>query len=260
MNNFLRNDFSIPTSAYFYSALIGIGLYVALVFFKRYIVPLWRNKLNFRQISEKTPLLEGVIWVGYIVYVLMALLDTNPITHIAFVIVFLGASWMFFKDLIAGLVFKLTGKLKEGQLIQIEEYMGKITELGYLSIELELKTGEIVVLPYGAFIGQKIIRPNPSEQVKSHTIEIELSEFQPVMETMDMLQELVLYMPWSVVTKEPSVSVTERTETGHLYRLVFYSIDEKYFPDMEKFIRETVRRKSKAENSYRMPQKMAVVR
>jgi len=257
MNEFLQGDFSIPTSTYFYAVVLGIVLYVVLAFLKRYLIPLWQNRHNFRQVSKNAPLMEGVVWAIYIIYVLMTLLDTNPITHIAFVIVFLGASWLFFKDLLAGLVFKLTGKLKAKQLIQVDEYTGKIAKLGYLAIELELSTGEIVVLPYGLFIGQKIIKPNPSDEVKSHTIEIELFDYQPTTETLRMLQELTLYIPWSVITKEPAVTVKKRTETGYVYQIVFYSIDEKYFPDMEKFMREAVRRRTKLDNGYRVSKKTA---
>lgn len=260
MNNLKYDDIPISTSTYFYATLVGLGLYASFFFLKRYILPLWRNKQYLRQVSNNVPLLEAVIWIAYILYSFMLLLDTNPITHIAFVIVFLGSSWMFFKDLIAGLVFKLTDKLKKNQLVQIDQQTGMIIVMGYLSLELELKTGEILVLPYGSVMGKKIIKPNPSEQIRSYTVEVEIPDFQYTIDTVSMLQELILYMPWSVITRDASVQVTERTTSGHLYRLVLYSIDEKYFPDMERSIREVIKRKLKTERVHNTSQKMALFR
>jgi hypothetical protein len=108
--------------------------------------------------------------------------------------------------------------------------------MGLLSAEMKIEDGQTLILPYHQISQSKIVLENPSEKVKSQTIEVPANPNWSTTEAQEIIRAQVLNLPWSIPSQLPSVEPIRHSHEQADYRVVLYAIDEKFFPEMKQIL------------------------
>ncbi len=217
----------------------GIVLYFLLGAFRRLVSNLSSKKLE-KRLQQFLPLLEGVIWFGFLVLAIRLIFQNQTIsvfTVIAVGLVILAwFSWFAIRDLVAGLLLKFQGAFNLESRVRVKDVEGRVKRMGYLSLELESYQGEIINIPYGSIFGDIRSKPNQEELIKSHRFEVKLPKKLPVSETVEQVRITLLNAPWSSVVKKPHIKVLN--EDGDLYRfeIIVYSLHAQFFQKIKSYL------------------------
>jgi len=130
---------------------------VALVLF----ATLWLLKLVLKntpvrksvrvRIDRIMPLVEGIVWLGFMLWCVGQLIrneiwtSIGVLTIILLVVVFLF--WLVIRDYLAGIILKIDGTVKINDWIRVKGIEGKIIELGNRTMNVLSDSGETVNVP-----------------------------------------------------------------------------------------------------------------
>lgn len=144
------------------------------------------------------PLARNIAWVLFTVKVVYIFGKYQPILILFISTIGLGLVWSIVRDFIQGTVFRFQKGNIVGQEIQLNDYKGRVINMGETKLSLELKNGEIVQLPYQKLFTDVLIKPITNRQIKNETIVLPISNKSSLEVIEKRLTNKVLAYPWVV--------------------------------------------------------------
>jgi len=197
-----------------------------------------RKKLFSRYFS----LFEVFVWILYTIFVIQQLSDSNQLYSLGLFILLMVAGfwmlWFYIKNYISGGVFKLSAKFDINDTVQIDEYQGKIVDMGNHRLELESESGEIIYIPYSKLSDTVIVKIHPGEMVLSHSFSMSTSSDKPVSEKIEDIRFAILSLPYASLKKSPQIKLLHEDKDHYVFELVVYTLEKEYFYKIEQDIRK----------------------
>jgi hypothetical protein len=132
------------------------------------------------------------------------MLACAPVT-IAILILCTTLGWAYWKDLLAGIIFRLEGRVKPGDTIRVSEASGTVESIGRRMLGIKLKNGELLLLPFGniTFKGYNLIL----EQGRDNLVRFNISkEVAASFGGEKKLKKLIRSCPWASPIQAPGIS------------------------------------------------------
>ena len=129
-------------------ALEVVSIYLLFWIILEYLLRLVKNDGLYYQLSFYIPQIRNIVWVFYISYLFLLLIDFQLIFGSIVLICFLIIKWKYLKSFFYGIFFKIQKGNVVGQYIKLKDKRGMIHDLKNSRMDLELSNGDILQYPY----------------------------------------------------------------------------------------------------------------
>jgi len=192
------------------------------------------------------PFIEFVIWSLFFIYVINSTFKDKFYNGTIIIILIVAVTgffgFYFLKDYLNGIILRLNYNLYVDSYIKIDNFLGKIKKLNYLSLEMESDSHETVNIPYSLITGKKLIFPNFSEAGKIFETELVLEKPKSITQTSEIIKNHILNSPYCLLSTPPIVEFENNDHNKVKYLIRFNSQNkehaDKIIADLEKNIKE----------------------
>ncbi len=135
--------------------------------------------------------------------------------------------WYFFKDIVAGYLFRIRHNPKIGQLLSYDELEGSIRLLGLSHLTLELITGQWHRVPYSLIVNKRLVLKSlhsiaPGETVIKVSLNpgIEPSHFER------SVRKMLALSSWCIAAKP--IRITADQDEDNTFQISFFMLDPSF--------------------------------
>ncbi len=229
----------------FYTILLALSIMVLLRSSRYFLTLLTRKRVLHQYLIRIFPWVEVFVWVTFAFWAINFNIPNNSsynliVAAIASVfIIFLG--WFVIKDFIAGAVLRSDLALEKGIQIKTDQLSGTIISLGYLSMELKMNNGEVLVVPYSKLSNQSISKATGKNPGKSNTIRVLIPEHRSIHNIEKLIRKKMLEMPWIIAVNEIKIEMNPH-DNFYEASIQFYSIKEDMFTYTDETIQNFIKK------------------
>ncbi|MCF8368739.1 MAG: mechanosensitive ion channel family protein [Bacteroidales bacterium] len=220
--------------------ILGMVLF-ALMRGLRYFLPvIFKDPERHTLAGRIFPVVELVLWILFFSWYVFRFAEIRSYYTIAvFAAIFIILVWVsrfFFKDLIAGIVFRASGKFSVGDMIKIGKTNGKIKKFRWDALEIESQDNKVIYLPYNKLIEQTAIKSESTDQSSAYSFLLEMKKEDNEADTIQRIKSYLLSMPWGSVKKGPEVIVREQSANHYLIEITVFPLDKQYSGKIESLV------------------------
>lgn len=214
--------------------LLGFTLagYIIIRLLRKYLPLLMRKERAKRITRVSLPVLEIIFWIWVFYEAIPAFYQRNTLLGILIFAVALSMiawfAWYRLRDFIAGFMFQTGMELKEGEIIEIEGTVGKVTRFRGRHLELTTIQGETVLLPYTSIAGKKVVKQHSTEQTQSFRFTLSANGSTEPHQQSAAIKQFILRQPWSSLSKDPQVHYTHTDEEKNIYEITVFTPDNSH--------------------------------
>ncbi|MEZ5198886.1 MAG: mechanosensitive ion channel [Bacteroidales bacterium] len=226
---------------FFSFILWGLLIYLVFRLFNYGLNTYLQKKKYFQSLSKSTPIIEIIAWLLYFGWWLQKFYEAKTffvlivIGILALLLFWLSKYWL--KDLIAGIVFKSTKQLKEGDTLQVEELNGVIKKFLKTTIVIESKGGQTIILPYSNIIGKTNIKSEDTEKSYGFSFELKLAGQGGIEIDPEEIRAFIISLPWNSTLKPPIVNLVIETMDDRIFDVTVFPIDKSYYSKIERHVK-----------------------
>lgn len=284
----MNSNFQIPGSSLTILKVLFFGaiLYVLFVIIKKiiemqFMAPLRSKKVYRLDLNDVVLLAEVVSWLVFVSWSIQVFSKNNALYSLGLSVLMLailtGVSWSILRDFVSGIIIKLESTYSINEWLKVRDVEGKITKLGYRSLEIETEKGETVNIPYSIITKEMSIKSSRvlgTETIKSYTFELEVQQNstpstppksgesanvydnqveeststpesqsdgrEGIKESKEKIRKLILNSHWSSLKREPQIKLLEETNAGYTFQVTVYTLDAKYFQEIESHVKSQI--------------------
>lgn len=231
------------TSSVLYKFLIAGILLFAFFRISFYVLRLFvKNKKFVKAINRYFPLLEMLVWILFAIKALGEFIESNQILAIGVALFLLFILfWIFrfsLKDIIAGVFFKSSGQFSKNDILNTDEFSGRIKKLGLHSLELETESRKTIFIPYSKIIENINVRLDTPEMKSAYTFRVDIPKAVNENAMADEIKNYLVSLPWISVKVMPRVKIISRTSTHIAFEISIHTINSSYILKTEKYLEE----------------------
>lgn len=187
-------------------------------------------------ISSLYPVLRLFIWVAAVAFVIFAVFrpPLNTLLTISASLglaVGLGAQDLI-KNVIAGILVLFDRPFRVGDMIQVGEHYGEVTNIGLRSIRLQTFGDSTVTLPNSAVLGQAVSNSNSGALDEMVVVDVHLPSDADLSRVKVLAREAAVCSPYVFLRKPVSVTVEDGFDRTPFTRVKIkaYVLDIRYEP------------------------------
>lgn len=229
------------------SIIVIIGVALGLFLFFRLVNlavkrvlggrPMGGNYLIFRTISE------FVVWVYFYFWAMDRLLSGKSyyttLLVVSVLIILLFFAWYIFRDVFAGVLFKVQYRPSLGQHFYVKEMGGVLKRIGTTSLTLLTTEGDELNIPYSKIIST--VTGNTQKKVHDDaSIKLLMAKKLSKEDTLNKLRESLLNSPWNPVKKPPVIKVLSESDTHYEFEITLGTTNASHLARIEERLKKEV--------------------
>lgn len=179
----------------------------------------WHDWLEFY-----VPLIRNAAWMLFTIRLIYTLGKYQPVLVLFITGVTMALTWSIVRDFVLGTLFRLQKGNIVSQEVQVKEYKGQVVKMGETKLSLELKSGEVVQLPYQNLFTEVLIKPISNKQIKTETLIIPVLKVKSIEGIKKQLITKILACPWVLIKNEVSIELFNDELEGQRKIKISYSI------------------------------------
>jgi len=216
-------------------ALEVVSIYLLFWIILEYLLRLVKNDGLYYLLSFYIPQIRNVVWVFYISYLFLLLIDFQLIFGSIVLICFLILKWKYLKSFFYGIFFKIQKGNVVGQYIKLKDKRGMIHDLKNSRMDLELSNGDILQYPYHLLINEPISLPVLGKLNKiSILIDVETEDKSAYLLN---FKKQILLNPYVVSPNKVRLDFIEDKKGKEKLKGVVYTCEEIYISRITDYIR-----------------------
>ncbi len=233
-----------PDPAYLFLRLIGWGVAIFLVIrMFRLLIPLIFYKENPRKyILKFFPVVELIIWLIFLSWFTFLFSEADKIyVYVLLALLLMLLFWIsryWLKDLIAGVVFRSSTRLKVGDLLHVERLKGAIRKFGNYSVELETQDSQIIFIPYSKLVDAVNIISEPTGRSQGYTFILVCDRKEDQTKIMQQIKTTILATPWVSVNRMPVINLVIQSDTSWEFEITVFPINKSFVGKIETLVTE----------------------
>ena len=208
--------------------ILSVALYILLRSLSSLFSALPLDSKIRKALLRLYPLFEMIIWISFALWTFYSLFHDSavyPLLSGAIVIVLVAIfGWYMVRDYISGVIIKTENNFEPGQYVTVGSYSGKIVKLGYRSLELETRNGEVLIIPYSKLSHQNLIKIVGKSKGAGQVITLEISSVYQTGKVHNMLEKRILEMPWILPGKDIDIKIFRKDENINIVEINFHAL------------------------------------
>lgn len=215
-------------------AAILLGFFYVL---RRYIVPYLGSRKAVKKTAVILYRIEVTIWLIYLVFGLYQLLADSLYISSAILLVVILAGRNIWRDLFAGLAFRLENKFEIGDPVRFDTYNGILREINQRNIRIKTDKEELVTIPFRKLSSAVFIKRQAKGKLHSSQLTLHLGT-KSVEEVLPLVDKWLFECPWAIVNE----NVKSHVIGGGLLQLTVYAVDMESIQKTEDFLQQRIRK------------------
>jgi hypothetical protein len=233
-----------PDPAHLFLRFVGWGMALFLVIrLIRFLlpIPLYKEKLRHKSIKV-FPVVELIFWLIFLSWFVIIFSKTNELyAFVVLAILLMVLFWIsrfWVKDVIAGVIFRSTTRLKVGDQLHVGEIKGIIKTFNNYSLEMETLDNQTIFIPYAKLADAVNIKSDRTGQSKGYTFTLDCLGPVELNEITDQIKSTILATPWVSVNRMPVITLTSHSEESYLFEITVFPIDNTFAGKIESLVKE----------------------
>ncbi len=233
-----------PDPAHLFIRFIGWGVAIFLLLrLLRFLLPLSLYRDKPRKILTRLfPIVELVVWVIFLSWFIFLFSEADEIyVYVVLAILLMILFWIsryWVKDLIAGVIFRSSARLKAGDILHFEDLKGTIKKFGNFSVELETQDNQVIFIPYGKLADAVNIKSEPTGQSQGYTFVLVCKLAQDPTVLIQQIKTTILSSPWVSVNRMPLITLLQQSESMSEFEITVFPIDKSFAGKIENLVSE----------------------
>jgi len=185
-------------------------------------------------IASVFPVLRLLIWIGAVVFIIFAVFNPPMNTLVAIsasagLALGLGAQDLI-KNVIAGILILFDRPFRVGDMIQVGDHYGEVTNIGLRSIRVHTFGDSTVTLPNALVLGQAVSNSNSGALDEMVEVQFTLPAHLDLTLVQNLAQESASSSPYVFLKKPIRVLIEDRFDRTFLTRLTIkaYVLDIRF--------------------------------
>ncbi|MFA8300997.1 MAG: mechanosensitive ion channel domain-containing protein [Hyphomicrobiales bacterium] len=233
---------AIPATTIYTYIIIGIIIFVFFRFIN-FLSPIYtRSSSKTRLIQRSISIIQLIIWSSYFLIMINHIWSWNILIASGFFILYLiitgWACWAYFRDFIAGAIFKINNHFKINETIKYEEIHGRIIHLKNRYLVIEDENSQITHIPYSKLASAIITKTHPAENILHHRFMLRIKNDNLSEIEFSDIKNTILELPWVSIKEMPQIRIIEKTEAFSRLEITIFSPDQKFFYKIEDHLRK----------------------
>ncbi len=128
-----------------------------------------------------------------------------------------------FKDIVAGIFLLFEGNLKVGDVVQLEEVVGIVKDIGFRTTKIESRDNIILIIPNSKFIAENVINWSHIEQRTRFYVEVGVAYGSDVALVKKILEECAAEQKEVSKNPNPFVRFNDFGDSALIFQLFFWT-------------------------------------
>jgi len=188
------------------------------------------------------PLVEILSWTIYLFWGASTLLkDKNyyPYIVIILVLVLTGLTgWYIFRDVFAGLLFRMENDLKKGDFLKIGNVSGQIRSANLTNVKIVSDNGQIISIPNSKLRMESVSGMTARGGTEEFKIQLSFEKKFKKPEIEKKINSVVANTPWCNYKNPPVIKFQSENEDSYIYDLLVYTLNPQHHKIAEKLLNE----------------------
>ena len=233
-----------PDPAHLFIRFIGWGAAIFLLLrLLRFLLPLLLSRKKSGKILFRMfPVAELAVWLIFLSWFIFLFSEADEIyVYIVLAILLMMLFWIsryWVKDLIAGVIFRSSARLKPGDILHFEDLKGTIRKFGNYSVELETQDNQVIFIPYSKLIDAVNVKSEPTGQSQGYTFTLVCDHIEDQSELMQQIKAIILTSPWVSVNRMPVINLESQADDTYHFEITVFPIDKSFAGKIEKLVKE----------------------
>lgn len=212
------------------AALLGLTIIINRVL--RNIVMKYgrKNKLDIGRLNSVVLLISYFVWL---IAIIVALHRTN--IHVGYLVggsaalmVSLGIGLQdIFKDIVSGIFLLFEGKVRKGDVLELQGVIGEVNHLGLRTTELIRRDGIKIVVPNNKLITDNVVNWSHAKKPARHSIQVSVDYNSDVRNIESLLTKCLEQLQGIEIEGEykPSIRLAEFGPSAYQFELFFWTYE-----------------------------------
>lgn len=197
-----------------------------------------------RRALRFVPALQFVGWGVYAIWIVRILVQSQGTTQSlvgpALVIgIFAFASWFAIRDVVGGAILRAEDLYSVGEWLRVGDAAGRVHSVGARSLELELRDGKRLRVPYSLMAASPIAKSEPFGTATAHSFTISAPRSVMVSELKSHIERAALLSMWASTVRIPRVETATASSEHVELEVTVYAIHPDYDLAVENCVRES---------------------
>ena len=235
-------EIQIHQTLLFSLLLLAVIIFITLrAVYKLTRYALIRNNIDLKYLRFY-PVLELIIWFGFIFWVLRKVFADTIFFTIFFVAIFivglLWFGWYAARDYIAGVILRAQDNYEVGQYLETDSVKGLIAKTGYFNFEIENEDGTRLKLPYGKIAGNIHLSKNEQAMIRSFSFPLQISSQKILDGALQKVYLTLLNCPWHVPYKKPLIKKMEDLADLTRFEIIVFTYGAESFEKLQVYVKK----------------------
>lgn len=219
----MKNITDVPVQSLLVLMLIGGIFALSFYVIRNYIIPLLRNNKGVvKKYWQKT---EIITWLVFASVLLIVVLRVNFFLSTIILGVLLILGWSYWRNILAGIIIKLTDQFIVDEVISADFGEGKIKSILISMTEISNSKGELISIPNHVLRSSVVKHLHKKSSLKTNTFTISLKEGS----SLEGIKEMVINCPFIAVSQDVLVERLSENECTIKATLIDASFEESVY-------------------------------
>ena len=200
-------------------------------------------------------LLKYFLWIAAILFVLQTIgvKVTFLLAGSAALLVGLGLGLQeIFRDIVSGLILLFERNMKINDVVEIEDEIGKVKEIGFRTTKIETRDNIIHIIPNSKFITREVINWSHIEKLTRFSVDLGVAYGSDVRLVEKVLQDCAINHKKIAKKPDPFVRFKDFGDSSLAFQLFFWTDESFYVENIKSDLRFDIDKKFK-ENNIKIP-------
>ena len=223
---------------------ILISVSAVFVFFRITRILLKRFGQRYAMLKKLTrayPVIEVIVWAVIIFWATSVLFGERvyyPYIVTAMAVITLAlATWFYFRDVVAGMVFRSQNDLVPGDNIQVGPISGHLKSIHLTYVEVVSDNGSTIKIPNSRLSQELISASSTPEGLEEFKIRLAVDRQLPKPEIEEMIRKEVANSPWCDYKNPPVIKLKDETDRTYFFDVMVYNMNRKHHSIIEKALK-----------------------
>lgn len=194
-----------------------------------------------KSINRIFPAIQIISWTAYVFWANGVFFKDReyyvPIVIGMALIVMVMVGWFLFRDVVAGVVYRIQNDLNIGDNIKIGMIAGQIKSVHLTHIEIATDNGTTIKIPNTRLSQDLISGSTTPEGLEEFKIQLAFSKHLAKPEIEEKIKSEVANSPWCDYKNAPVIKLKDEDENTYFYDVVIYTLNHKHLRIVEKALK-----------------------
>ena len=217
--------------------VISAGLILGFFYvFKRYVGPFLGSRKAIKKASVLAYRLEVLAWTLFSLFGIYLLLSDSLYITLVLLAVVMLAGRNFWRDLFAGIAFRLENKFEVGDPVRFDDHNGVLENISPRNIQIKTDSEELVLVPFRKLSNAIFVKRQAKGKLHSSKIAIPI----PNKDADDVVLKITNWIyecPWAVNNEKVNAKVISENEIA----VTVYAVDILSINKTEEYLKKRLK-------------------